>query len=214
MKSKFSILFILIISVLTAVSCMFAGAEAEVFSEAGLTYTVNSDSTATVTGFSGEAVTDLVIPESLGGYKVSAIGYRAFENCGVLESVSLPNGVSIIDSYAFRECALLKAIDLHEGITEIGDNTFSNCTSLTEVTFPSTLTRVGIYGAFSGCTNLTKVVFADGTVKVADNVCKHASAITDVVLPDTVTKIGNGAFENCIVLESVSLPNGVSIIDS
>lgn len=205
MKSKFSILFILIISVLTAVSCMFAGAEAEVFSEAGLTYTVNSDSTATVTGFSGEAVTDLVIPESLGGYKVSAIGYRAFENCGVLESVSLPNGVSIIDSYAFRECALLKAIDLHEGITEIGDNTFSNCTSLTEVTFPSTLTRVGIYGAFSGCTNLTKVVFAEGTVKVADNACKSAPAITEVVIPDTVRTIGNNAFEKCVNLKTIDL---------
>ena len=41
-----------------------------------------------------------------------------------------------------------------------------------------------------------------------------ANTLSELIVPDTVTKIGNGAFENCIVLESVSLPNGVSIIDS
>ena len=214
MKSKFSILFILIISVLTAVSCMFAGAEAEVFSEAGLTYTVNSDSTATVTGFSGEAVTDLVIPESLGGYTVSAIGSLAFANCGVLESVSLPNGVSIIDSNAFDRCTSLKSINLNEGITELGVHAFLNCTSLTEITFPSTLIKVSDNGIFTGCDNLKKVIFAEGTVKVAGNVCNNAQAVTEVVLPESVTEIGYDAFNGCNSLKSICLPENIIEIGS
>ena len=149
MKSKLSILFILIISVLTAVSCMFAGAEAEVFSEAGLNYTVNSDSTATVTGFSGEAVTDLVIPESLGGYTVSAIGANAFKNSNI-QSFILPGTVKVINNSAFNGCTELKSVKLHEGITNIGDQAFQNCSSLTEMMFPASLQSVGSYNTFIG----------------------------------------------------------------
>ena len=155
MKSKFSILFILILSVLMAGLYMSAGAEAEVFSEAGLNYTVNSDSTATVTGFSGEAVADLVIPESLGGYTVSAIGANAFKNSNI-QSLILPSTVKAINNSAFNGCTELNTIDLPEGLITIGNYAFQNCSLLTEMTFPASLQSVGSYNTFIGCTGIKK----------------------------------------------------------
>ena len=47
---------------------------------------------AVVTGVAGDVSGDLAIPASLGGYKVTGIGYFAFSGSG-LTSVTIPNSV-------------------------------------------------------------------------------------------------------------------------
>ena len=70
-------------------------------------YKVNSDGTATITDYYGE-VTELVIPSTLDGYKVTEIG-----------------------SYAFRDCSSLTGITIPSSVTSIGDDAFCGCDKLT-----------------------------------------------------------------------------------
>jgi len=50
---------------------------------------------ATITKYTGSA-TELTIPETLGGYPVTSIGYEAFYNCKSLTSVTIPSSVTNI----------------------------------------------------------------------------------------------------------------------
>ena len=83
--------------------------------------------------------TTLVLPESLGGLPIVAlgsescanladveevklpprlrqIGYRAFEGCSSLKSIVLPRCLKFIEGEAFKDCEKLSTIDLHEGM--------------------------------------------------------------------------------------------------
>ena len=66
-------------------------------------YKVNSDGTATITDYYGE-VTELVIPSTLDGYKVTEIGSYAFRDCSSLESITIPSSVTSIGDDAFCGC--------------------------------------------------------------------------------------------------------------
>ena len=214
MKSKLSILFIFIMSVLTASSCIFAGAATQVYSDAGLTYTVNSDSTATVTGFSGEVIENLTIPETLGGYTVTAIGSSAFENCTSLTSIELPDNVEKIEINAFAGCTELLSVDL-ANVRYIGIKAFNGCLKLKSIVIPNTLLEAhnGAYsvGPFSK-TGIETVVFEEGITKIPDYVCLAVSNLKSVTIPDSVTTIGEEAFGSCTALERITLPEALTEI--
>lgn len=68
---------------------------------------------------------DLVIPSTLGGYPVTAIGSEAFsEDTDGLLSVTIPDTVTSIGEEAFAYCKNLTDITLPDTITEIGYNAF------------------------------------------------------------------------------------------
>ena len=71
------------------------------FSSFALTYSDNGDGTCTVTGALGRKA-DLVIPETIGGLKVTAIADSSFQGASWLESVSLPEGLASIGDSAFK----------------------------------------------------------------------------------------------------------------
>ena len=79
-----------------------------------------------------------------------------FEGCTSLTSVTIPSGVTNIDSYMFYECGNLKSVTIPNTITSIGNYSFYNCGSLASVTIPNSVTSIGKY-AFFGCTSLKNV---------------------------------------------------------
>ena len=79
--------------------------------EGDYSYTVSSDNTATITGYSGTD-TELVIPDTLGGYPVTGIGAYAFSGCSSLESIEIPDTVTNIGGHAFQNCTSLSSVQL------------------------------------------------------------------------------------------------------
>lgn len=108
-----------------------------------MTFTVISESEKTCyvgTGMWGETAIDketdgsVTIPTEVEGYKVFGINSSAFEGCTKLSGITLPEGMTYIDTYAF-----------------------SGCIGLTTITIPSSVTNLG-WGVFSGCNNLESII--------------------------------------------------------
>ena len=81
---------------------------------------------------------------------VTKIGSNAFEDCHSLTSITIPNGVTVIEYCAFYECSSLTSVTIPNGVTEIENDAFYNCSSLTSVTIPNSVSSIGSY-AFKGC---------------------------------------------------------------
>ncbi|MBE6543421.1 MAG: hypothetical protein E7675_03395 [Ruminococcaceae bacterium] len=124
----------------------------------GLAYSVNEDKvTCTVTGIGSCEDTEIVIPRSINGYTVTAIGDRAFVSCTNITRVVIPKTVKTIGQGAFNVCNKLESVVIPEGVTEIGASAFSGCSSLKSIVIPDSVTYIG--GAvLSGCSSLESVV--------------------------------------------------------
>ena len=81
-------------------------------SENGISYTCENGE-ATVTDYYG-AATEVVVPSTLGGCPVTAIGQKAFQNHNYLSSVTLPDSVTTIGNYAFSSCPNLRYRSIHQ----------------------------------------------------------------------------------------------------
>jgi len=82
----------------------------------------DSDTGTLVWGIHCEGM-DIVIPPTIGGVEVKAIGNNAF-NDYLLTSVVIPNGVTSIGNYAFNS-SQLTSITIPNSVTSIGYNAFS-----------------------------------------------------------------------------------------
>ena len=84
------------------------------------------------------------------------IGDYMFYQCGNLQDIVLPVGVTSIGDYAFCGCSSLTSIDIPEGVTSIGNGTFSYCSSLSQVycygTTPPTIDAYSFDGSKDGRT--------------------------------------------------------------
>lgn len=90
--------------------------------------------TITITGYNQNTVGPVVIPSIINGKTVTTIGANAFKDLG-LSNVSIPGGVTQIDSYAFFQCANLKKVTFPFGIAQIGRGAFQRCGALTGAYF-------------------------------------------------------------------------------
>ena len=110
--------------------------------EGGFGYTVKSGTAAArVDGCVDACPTALVIPDTLGGYPVTAIGTAAFKYDDIT-SVTIPNSVTIIMTDAFYGDSLT-SVTIPNSVITISTNAFYD-NWLTSVTIPNSVTSIGV----------------------------------------------------------------------
>lgn len=130
------------------------------------------------------------------------IGERAFENCGSLVDIELPNNLAEIYNGVFNSCKKLEKIDLPKNLIAIGDSAFSSCVSLTEVVIPDHVTRIDDL-VFAGCTSLASVIIPESVTRIGKNVFKDCESLKTIRIPEGVRKMDPGCFRGCTSLEQI-----------
>lgn len=133
------------------------------------------------------------------------IGEYAFEGCAVLKTVNLPNATAI-KQFAFRNAKLLEAIALPKVVTG-GRNFLENAYILQQVDLPE-MTSIPAY-AFNQCKKLVSFLAPKATT-ISDMAFANCDVLKKVVLP-AATTISASAFNADISLAVVDLPVATSI---
>jgi hypothetical protein len=141
----------------------------------------------------------------------ASIGDYAFYGCSSLASITIPDGVTSIETYAFYDCFSLASITIPDGVTSIETYAFYNCYSLASITIPNTVTSIGI-NAFYGCSSLASITIPDGVTSIGNTAFYNCSSLASITIPDGVTSIDSGVFQCCYSLASITIPDGVTSI--
>lgn len=144
-------------------------------------------------------------------YKIEGIASSAFYKQTDITSVSLPDGIKLIDESAFGSCANLKSIHIPDSVKEMGSSIFSHCSSLISVNIPKNIEKIPNYG-FTGCTSLFSLTIPDTITTIGNGAFRGCTSMTTFTMPDSVISIGWEAFSNCTNLTSIVLPNKLQYI--
>ena len=218
MKRKTCFILLTVLLMMVLFSCA-ALAESSGTCGENLTWTLDDNGVLTITGTGDMSdYTDAwdppwdirTVKQVKIGFGVTSIGNHAFDLCGYLTSVSIPNSVISIGDYAFRSCSMTSA-EIPNSVTSIGDGAFYGCDSLTSMNIPNSVTNIGS-SLFMGCFSLSSVTISNNLTSISSSVFNSCRSLTSVTIPNSVIDIFGGAFAGCSSLTSVTIPNSVVYI--
>lgn len=223
-----------------------------------VTYSLNGDGTASVTGYNLR-LEDVVIKSEYQGCPVTTIKEGALSGSNSIKSLTLPDTVKTIEKNAFKDNCNMTEFEFGNGIKTIGAGAFDGCEKLGETELPNGITSIDST-AFNGCDNVILSVLNNTYQKqfAIDNSLNYRCSTADydyykigeeikinaylgasenVTVPEkidnvsvktvltdaftgkqiksfssqSVTTIEKSAFENCSLLETVSINGVVSV---
>lgn len=237
---------ILVLALLFVLPCGFSLGETD-GEYNGLSYSIREDGTVAITDVSYTAVKNdtLSIPANINGRKVTRIeekavancsakeiiipstvqeiGFRAFEACNNVTSITIPESVTLIDAYVFLECEKLERVIIKNGGVTLYANPFNSCGSLKEISIPeSSKTLKVIDGILYNVSekriitcllgrHIQQLRVPDGILMIGTNAF-NAASISEIILPTSLTSINSYAFYNCDNLRSIVIPENVTKI--
>lgn len=170
------------------------------------------------------SITSIVLPDS-----TTILSDYAFSDCSLLTHIILSNSITSIGNGVFNGCSSLEyndyndayylgssnnpyyllvkakesavSVSVHSDCKIINSSAFSNCTSLVSITIPDDIEVIGS-NAFSNCL----IEYATIPEKALSSINKQM--LKEVVLTSGDT-IKSDAFSDCVLLNLVSLPNGI-----
>ena len=177
--------------------------------------------TCTITDIGDCVDTNLYIPSTIEGFRVTSIGSCAFYYCHFLKEVTIPDCVLRIEEKAFLDCSQLESITFAENgdLIEIGDHAFQGCSTLQSVTIPNSVKSIGVY-VFSHCRSLESITvkpqntvyYSEGNCLIHTNTKSVISGCKSSVIPKNVTSIGDAAFSGCLNLKYFTIPDNIERI--
>ena len=148
-----------------------------------------------ITGCSQSATGDLVIPGTINGKTITAIGKDAFKNCS-LTSVEIPATVTKVEDRAFSGSMNLSSVKFDGTDVALGNSVFAECSTLSDVTLPSQLKEIKT-SDFSGCLSLINIALPSTLTAIGDGAFE-GSGLAQITIPASVETIGKNAFANCL----------------
>ncbi len=139
--------------------------------------------------FAGADIVSITIP-----YGVTRIGVSAFQQCRGLTGVSVPGSVRSIGKRAFFECTGMQSLSLEEGVALIEQEAFKGCIRLSTIKIPGSVVSIGD-SAFMSCRNVLHLWICDGVERIGIRAFSGCSDLYAVVLPASITMIGERAFD-------------------
>lgn len=131
----------------------------------GLEYKLSKDKTYyEIVGIGNCQDSDVIIPAVYDNLPVKVVGSKAFEDCEIITSVTMDNGIEQIDPYAFHDCENLIHIQFPESLSSIAYSVVNNCDSLVEIKIPKNVKSIGSY-TFDNCDKLEKITVDEGNEK-------------------------------------------------
>lgn len=118
-------------------------------------------------------------------------------------SITLPDGVEIIEAYAFAYCKKISSMTFPTSLQEIKDGAFLYC-KFKNAEFGTNLKTIGD-GAFY-MSSLENVTFNEGLTSIGESAFAYGDLVS-VNLPSSLTKIGVTAFAKNISLKTLTLGN-------
>ena len=147
-------------------------------------YLSSGDEGYVVIGYE-DGISSLVIPESIDGVPVVAIGERAFRDCSTLNGdVVLPKSIVAIEKEAFMNADGLNGrIYFPQSLKVISDRAFYGCQSLQgDLIIPDSVETIGDE-AFSYCTGIGSAVYGGRGLKSVGRDVFTYSGVTKCHLP-------------------------------
>ena len=169
---------------------------------------------------------NVVIPQKVGTFTVTAIGDEAFKGCESLTSITIPESVESIGESAFEDCQSLTSIVIPESVKTVADYAFRNCTNLSEVTYNPATTTIS-ENAFEGTKVIMQKPETEGFVyepsgnKQVTIISYNGTVPETLIIRDKatidgveykVTGIAEGAFAGSNIVE-LTIPASVTEID-
>ncbi len=183
-----------------------------------------TEKAACIEKYSGEYQTALVLPETLDGYDVVALGDKAFTQCQWLVDVTLPSTLMGLGSATFAGCTQLSNYYVAEGneyFESVDGVLYAEKRSYlvrypigrkeTEITVPDGVTDIG-YVAFGYSPTLEKITLPDSLTNIGAWAFAECPLLNNVVIPDKVKKLGDFLFYRCKALDDIVVPDTITEI--
>ncbi len=158
----------------------------------------------------GNRITDLVIPEKLGGLPVTEVDLDL--DARAITGLTFPNSMKTIKEWSFSWFTSLKKVVLNDGITVIEEGAFARSTQIETLSLGKNLKTIGD-DAFVNCSKITEIDLPEGLVSIGSDAFSNCG-MTEVKIPDSVTFLGDRAFSSCENLKRVIIGKGLTDIDS
>lgn len=143
------------------------------------------------------------------GNGLTSIGEAAF-SVSNLKKVSLPIGITHIESDTFYGCKQLESINL-EHVKSIGRRAFYICFNLSGIHLSTDLQQLE-YAAFRGCSSIDKVNIGSKLSELSEQVFAECSSLKEIYIPDNITAIQKAAFYECTALGQVTGAKNVEVL--
>ncbi len=186
-----------------------------------LTFTFNTDGTASVKAKSTSISGQIVIPNKVyyltSAYTVTKIDVEGFKDCANVTSVIIPSTITELGVRSFQNCKM-SSLTLIEGLKIINDDALK-ATNIESLYIPSTVTS--IITAFVDNPQLSKMevdganttYYSSGNCIIEKSNMKVVGGCYNSQIPYGVKIIGAWAFSGKHTLTSITLPSTVTRIE-
>ena len=174
------------------------------------TYEV-ADGKVTITDVSAKVSGTVTVPSTLGGYPVTGVGEYAFYGCDTLTSITIPESVVSVGDYAFYGCDSLTVLTIPDSVTSIGFYAFQNTAYYADdANWENDVLYINHHLVAAKPSLSEAYTITVGTVTIADGAFRDCELLVTLSVPDGVTTIGSNAFYGCSSLASFTIPDSVT----